>query len=148
MGVEVLMQRQAEFIQKVIDSTWKDQYSHLDPELFTSPKPQPKPKPNRGPIKKVWNDATKDFRKTELDIFTMDIELAPAPASPILEQESPKKRKITAPVPMPAKRQRHTKKPLEVMKLDSEESELVETLVVQSRAGRVVRRTDKAKGFH
>jgi len=147
MGVEVLMQRQAEFIQKVIDSTWQAQYSHLDPDLFTSQKPKTKPKPNRGPNKRVWHAATKEFRKTEPDIFTIDIELAPA--SPILEQESPKKRKTTALVPMPAKRRRYTKKPIvEVIELDLEDSELAEIPVVQSRAGRVVRRTDKAKGFY
>ena len=50
---------------------------------------------------------------------------------------------------MPAKRRRYTKKPIvEVIELDLEDSELAEIPVVQSRAGRVVRRTDKAKGFY
>jgi hypothetical protein len=84
---------------------------------------------------------------TEPDIFTIDIELvlvttpASLPASSILEQESLKKRKATlAPVLVPAKRQ---KRALVVIV-----SELAEIPVVQSRAGRVVRRTDKAKAFY
>jgi hypothetical protein len=84
---------------------------------------------------------------TEPDIFTMDIELAPvttlasSPASSILEQESPKKRKATpAPVLVPAKRQKRAS----VVVV----SELAEIPVIQSRAGRVVRRTDKAKAFY
>jgi hypothetical protein len=134
----------------VIDSTWQAQYSHLDPDLFTSPKPKTKPKPkpksNRGPNKQVWHAAMKEFRMTEPDIFTIDIELALA--SPILEPGSPKKRKATtlAPAPAPAKRRRHAKRPsVEVIE---EVSELVEMPVVQSRAGRVLRRTDKAKDFY
>jgi hypothetical protein len=122
----------------------------LDLDLFTSPKPKlkPKPKQNKGPNKKVWHTAIKEFRITEPDIFTMDIELvlitilASSPASSILEYKLPKKRKA-GPVLVPAKRRQYTKRPAVV-----DISELAEIPVVQSRAGRVVQRTDKAKAFY
>jgi len=50
---------------------------------------------------------------------------------------------------MLAKRRRYTKKKpiVEVVELDSEDSELAVIPVVQSRAGRVVRRTEKARAL-
>lgn len=137
----------------MIDSTWLAQYSHLDPDLFTSPKlkTKPKPKQNKGPNKRVWHAATKDFRMTESDIFTMDINLASittanlsSPASlstsSTPEYESPKKRKAApGSAPAPVKRRRYARPSV---------VELAEVPVVQSRAGRVVRRTDKAKDLY
>ena len=85
IGVEVLMQRQADFIQRVIDSVWKSDFGHLGPELFMSPK---KKKPiksprKKGPTQQVWLVVTKDFRLIEADIFTMDTGLGLPSPSPI-----------------------------------------------------------------
>src|SRR5450432_129281 len=91
MGIEVLIERQAKFIQEVITATWKSDFSHLDLELFQSPAKLVKAPIKRGPNKRTWLAATKDFRSIRLDIFTIDIELV-APSS-IQEKVVPKKRK-------------------------------------------------------
>src|SRR5450432_441647 len=143
MGIEVLMQRQVEFNQKVINSIWKSDFSHLGLEIFASPKPK-SPIKKRGPNQRTWLAATKDFQSIRLDIYTTDIELAPPIASSIQEQALPKKRKASDGVaPAPTKKPRVERQRPTM----GGELELAELPVLRSRAGRVVRRTDKAKAF-
>jgi hypothetical protein len=74
-----------------------------------------------------------------LDIFTIDIELA-AP-SPIQEEAIPKKRKAKDQGIVPTKRRRQADRSAIVALASG-------SLVLQSRAGRVVRRTSKAKASY
>jgi hypothetical protein len=135
MGIEVLMQRQAEFIQKMIDSIWKSDFSHLSPDIFASLEQKAKAPIKRGPNQRTWLAATKGFRLIEPDIFTTDIVLA-APSS-IQEEAVPRKRKAKDQGKGPAKR-RQVDRP----------TKLAELPALQSRAGRVIRRTSKAKASY
>ena len=139
IGIEALVQRQADFIQKVIDSVWKSDFSHLSLDIFASPKRKVKSPRKMGPNQRTWLTATKDFRSIGLDIFTMDIELA-APSSIQEEQASPKKRKAKDQGIVPAKRRRQADGPAIVV--------LAPESALQSRARRVIRRTDKAKASY
>jgi hypothetical protein len=74
----------------VIDSIWKSDFGHLDPELFASPNQKPKPKP-KAPNQPTWLSATKDFRQIEPDVFTTSIELVAASS---IQEESLKKKRM------------------------------------------------------
>ena len=95
----------------------------------------------KGPTQQVWLAATKDFRLVEPDIFTTDIGLGLPPSpSPIQEDALPRKRKAKDQGKEPVKRRRQARKAIEPVVL-----ELDELPVIQSRSGRVIQRTNKAK---